>query len=200
MDDWKGLVDLGHVALVLPAAAALTAMLLASRAGRLAWWWSLSFSLAIGLVAASKVAYMGWGAGLPDIGFKALSGHAAGAAALFPMLFYLLLPADRPALRISALACGAGVGMLVAVLLVLQCHHSRAEALAGYGVGLLACAVAIRQGGAIPPLRPLNSALAFALVFGAGLWLMQSAPLGWWMIKAARRLSGSDTLFSIDFE
>ncbi len=198
--DWDRLIDLGHIAFTLPAAAAIAAVLLVSGAHRLAWWWALSFTAAIGLVAASKVAFLGWGGGIPALGFKALSGHAAGASAIFPLLMYLLLQRASPALRLAGVAAGLGLGLLVTAFLVLLCHHSRAEALAGCAVGMLASLAAIRAGGNLPPLHRGASALAFALVFGAGVWLMQSAPLGWWMIKAARALSGNNRVFSLDFE
>ncbi|MES2900884.1 MAG: membrane-associated phospholipid phosphatase [Pseudomonadota bacterium] len=197
---WDRLVALGDVALTLPAAAAITAVLMVSRAWRLAWWWALAFVLGIGLVAASKVLYLGWGGGVPALGFKALSGHAAGASAVFPILLYLLLQRASPTLRWAGVAAGVGLGLLVTATLVLLCHHSRAEAIAGCLVGITASIGAIRIGGAAPALRPLGSAVSFALVFGAGIWLMQWAPLGWWMIKAARLLSGKEQVFSIDFE
>jgi hypothetical protein len=49
-------------------------------------------------------------------------------------------------------------------------------------------------------LRPARGMLAFALVFVAGAWLMQWAHLGWWMIKAARLLSGSRHVFNLSID
>ena len=198
--NWNWLIELGDIALTLPAAAAIATVLLVSGARRLALWWTLCFTFGIGLVAASKVLFLGWGGGIPGLGFKALSGHAAGAGAIFPILLHLLLQRAPPALRRAGVAAGAGLGLLVTACLVLLCHHSRSEALAGCALGILASLAAIGAGGKLPPLRPVSSALSFALVFGAGVWLMNSAPLGWWMIKAARLLSGNERLFTLDFK
>ena len=85
------LVRLGDPELTLPAGAGVSAWLLAARAWRMAFWWSLLFGAALGMVAVSKVIFLGWGGGWQALGYKALSGHATGATALFPILFYLLL-------------------------------------------------------------------------------------------------------------
>ncbi|UUZ54937.1 hypothetical protein LP419_02980 [Massilia sp. H-1] len=40
--------------------------MLAARAWRLAFWWSVLFGLAVALVGASKIVFMGWGGGWPS--------------------------------------------------------------------------------------------------------------------------------------
>ncbi|MES2324786.1 MAG: membrane-associated phospholipid phosphatase [Pseudomonadota bacterium] len=192
------LVHLGDVVLTMPAAAAITAVLLVWRAWRMAFWWSLLFTGGIAVVAASKIVFLGWGAGLPGLGFKALSGHAAGATAVFPTLFYLILHGYRPELRYAGVGAGIALGTLVTVLLIVLGHHSAAEALAGCALGALVSVGGIRLAGALPPGRPLAGLFSFALVFAAGTFLMQWAHLGWWMIKAARLLSGNQQVFSFD--
>ena len=192
------LVHLGDVALTLPAAAAITAALLVWRAWRMAFWWSLLFTVGIGAVAASKIIFLGWGAGLPGLCFKALSGHAAGATAVFPTLFYLVLHGYRPELRYAGVGAGIALGGVVTCLLIVLGHHSPAEAIAGCVIGALVSVGGIRTAGALPPVRPLPGLLSFALVFAAGAFLMQWAHLGWWMIKAARLLSGNERVFSFD--
>lgn len=198
MGSWGRLVQLGDLALTLPAAAGVTASLLASRAWRMALWWSLLFAAGIGLVGASKIAFLGWGTGWQALCFKALSGHAAGVAAVFPTMFYLLLQGRGPSARHAGIAAGLALGALVALLLVLAREHSVAEALAGWSMGGLVSLAAIRLAGALPPCRPLPSVVSFALVFAAAAWLMQSAHVGWWMIKAARLISGNVTLHSFN--
>lgn len=91
MEAWLHLVRLGDPELTLPAAAGVLAWLMAARAWRLAFWWSFLFGSALALVAVSKIIFLGWGGGWQALGYKAVSGHATGATALFPMLLYLLL-------------------------------------------------------------------------------------------------------------
>lgn len=190
------LLDLGSLALTLPAAAAITALLLAWRAWRMAWCWTLLFALGVALVGASKIAFMGWGTGWQAICFKALSGHATGVTAVYPMLFYLLLH-GRAALRLAGLGAGLLLGALVALTLVAAHEHSATEALAGWLMGATVSLAVVRLAGPLPPPRPLIGALAFGSVFALGAWLMQSAHIGYWMIKAARLLSGQKHLFDL---
>lgn len=194
------LIQLGDLALTVPTAAALTASLMASRAWRMAFWWSLLFLAGIGLVGASKIAFLGWGTGWAAICFKAASGHAAGVTAVFPTLFYLLMQGRSSAARHAAIGAGLGLGALVALSLVALREHSAAEAVAGWLIGAVASLAAIRLAGVLPPMRPLPSAVSFALVFIAAAWLMESAHVGYWMIKAARLLSGNQRVFPLSLD
>lgn len=191
------LLELGSLALTLPTAAAITALLVAWRAWRMAWCWSLLFALGVGLVGASKIAFMGWGTGWQAICFKALSGHATGVTAVYPTLCYLVLHGSTPMLRQIAVASGLLLGAMVAVALVVAREHSAAEALAGWVMGATVCLAVIRLGGPLPPPRPLTGTLAFGAVFVLSTWLMQSAHIGYWMIKAARMLSGQHHLYEL---
>ncbi|HEY0061837.1 MAG TPA: membrane-associated phospholipid phosphatase [Telluria sp.] len=195
----RRLIELGDLTLTLPAAAALLAALLASRAWRMAFWWSGLFAVCVLLVGASKIAFMGWGGGWQAACFKALSGHAAGVTAVFPMLFFVILLNQGRRARWLGLASGLILGALVAVWLVQLREHSAMEALAGWIAGALVNLGAIRMAGPLAPLRPLPSAAAFALVFAAGSWLMQWASVGYWMILFARFLSGNRHLFSLGY-
>lgn len=200
MMSWLPLVQLGDLPLTLPAGAAIAAWLLAWRAWRTAAGWCLLFALGLGLVGVAKIAFMGWGLGIEQLDYKAPSGHAAGVAAVFPMLFYLLLHDAGPRLRRAGLAAGLALGVLVAALLVMMREHSAAEAAAGLVVGALVSLGSVHWGGALPPPRPLAGLVAFALAFATGAALMQSAHVGYWMILAARQVSGNDKLFPLSFE
>ena len=200
MISWMPLVQLGDLALTLPAGAAIGAWLAAWRAWRMAVCWSLLFAAGLGLVGASKIAYLGWGTGWEALSFKALSGHAAGVTAVFPTLFYLLLHSAGTRLRAAGVLAGLALGALVAVLLVLMREHSTTEALAGWAVGAAVSLAAIAYAGTLPPPRPLPGLVCFALVFAISAWLMQSAHVGYWMIRAARIFSGNDKLFPLGIE
>jgi hypothetical protein len=198
MFEWNHLLRLGDLSLTLPAAAAMTAWLAAARAWRMAFWWSLLFGAGITLVGASKIAFLGWGAGLPALGFKSVSGHAVGVTAIFPTLFYLLLEGRAAALRNAGVVFGLGLGLLVGVLLVVLDEHSAAEAAAGCAMGALVSLGWIRLAGGLPQRAPLRSLVCFTLVFLAAAWLMNFAHIGYWMIRAARLLSGNHNVYPLD--
>ncbi len=194
------LVRLGDLSLTLPVAVAMSAGLLAARAWRVAFWWSLLFTLGIGLVGASKIAFMSWGAGLPAVGFKAISGHATGVTAVFPTLFYLLLHGRPERLRGAGTGAGLLLGLVVGVLLVACREHTAAEVLVGCSMGALISYGGIRMASHMAPPLPLHGLAMGALVFLAATWLMDSAHVGYWMIKAARLLSGRHALHPLTID
>jgi hypothetical protein len=178
---WAELLHLGDLSLTIPVAGAIAAWLVAARAWRAALGWSLVFGLALTLVAATKIAFLGWATGLPALQFKAVSGHAAGFTAVFPTLAYLV--ARRLSVRagLFAVAAGLAMGGVVAAALVHAGEHTTAEAIAGW---------LIFAGDA--PTPPARRAVPCAvLAFVAIAWAIGSVPVGWWMIKAALVLSGN---------
>lgn len=197
---WTRLIHLGDAALTMPLAAGMAAWLIASRAWRLALCWSAAFAMGALLVGASKIGYMAWGLGAMAIDFKALSGHATGATAVMAMLHYLVLAPHGAPARAAGLIAGAALGLLVAAALVATCQHSAAEALAGWLVGSAVALAAVALGGPPPMLRPYAGMLASVLAIAAGIWIMQWAHLGYWMIKAARLLAGREHVFTLGFD
>lgn len=191
---WATLLHLGDIELTLALAAAITAWLLTARAWRLAFWWSTLFALGIGLVTASKVAFMAWGVGLHSIDFKAASGHATGATAVFTILFYLLMQARGPRAQASATVAGLVLGCLMVALLVALDEHSVAESLAGWFIGAAVSLGAIRLGGGQPALRARpQSVLCGVLVFALAAWLMHGVPYGYMMFRTALYISGESS-------
>jgi len=188
---WNQLLHLGDLSLTIPAGSAIAAWLLAARAWRPAAGWMLAFGLALGLVAATKIAFMGWATGVPALQFKAVSGHATGFAAVFPTLCYLAAPRRAPGAR--ALMAGAALVLaaLVAAALVHAGEHTLAEALAGWllGTGVFLSTVWFTGGEPAPPAGRAMACAAFAFV--AAAWILRSAPLNYWMIKVALVLSGN---------
>lgn len=191
------LLELGDLGLTLPTALAMSALLVAWRAWRMAWCWTLLFAFGFGVVALSKIVFMGWGGGWQALCFKALSGHATGVTAVYPTLFYLLLQGGKAGLRQGAVVAGLGLGALVALQLALSGEHSVAEAVAGWLMGATVSLLVIVLSGPLPPPRPLVGTLAFGAVFALSAWLMQWAHIGYWMIKLARLLSGQQQLFPL---
>jgi hypothetical protein len=195
---WTKFVHLGDIPLTLSAAAALSAWLVAARAWRMAFWWSLFFALGIGLVSATKVAFLGWGTTLPALDFKAVSGHAAGVTAVYTTLFYLLLWHRGQRARWAGVAAGLLLGALMGVLLVATAEHSPAEAVAGWAVGALVSVGGIWKAGELPAHSPALGLVCSVLVFATAICLMRSVPFGWLMVRAAVFLSGNSRPFSWD--
>lgn len=188
---WTQLLHLGDSALTIPAGGAIAAWLLAARAWRAALGWSLVFALVLGLVAATKIAFMGWATGVPALDFKALSGHATGFAAVCPTLCYLAARGQGDTVRALPVAAGLMLSGVVAAALVQAGEHTVAEAAAGWLTGTAAFLVAVHLAGNTP-VPPPGRALACALLaFLVTARLVHGAPLGWWMIKAALVLSGN---------
>jgi hypothetical protein len=195
MAPWDKFLHLGDISLTLAAAAGITAWLLAARAWRVAFWWSALFLVGIGLVGASKIAYLAWGNALPALDFKAASGHAAGITAIAPLLFYLLIRHRGAVARIAAIAAGLALGALMGVLLVAGDEHSVAEALAGWTLGAAVSLGGIWMAGELPPQRPAHGVLCLAVVFVATAWTIRSFPFGYLMYRTARILSGNSVPF-----
>lgn len=195
---WSELVQIGDIWLTLAGAAAIAAWLVAARAWRMVFWWSLLFGAGIALVTASKIAFIAWGTGLPALDFKSVSGHATGVTAVFPTLFYLMLGRRSPPVRRAGIAAGLAFGALMGGLLVILDEHSLAEAAAGWLTGFAVSMGAIRTAGALPPVAPPYGLLCSGLVFVSAACLMRTFPFGYLMYRTAGLLSGDATLHSFD--
>lgn len=193
---WLPIMHLGDISLTLPLAAALTAWLLACRAWRAALCWSALYAMAIVLVGASKIAFLGWGTAIPALGFQALSGHATGATAVFPTVLYMLAREHNQTLRRTAATAGLLLGALVTLMLVTGGQHTASEACAGWAIGAAASMATIRCVARSPAAPTTDSPLFAAFAFAGAIWLIKWAPLGYWMARAALALSGNDRLHS----
>ena len=154
--DWLRLTNLGDSAVLLPAAA-LVALWLAARARTrgvaLAWLGILALDIAV--VAATKVAYMGWGIGLPGANFIGLSGHTALSFLVWPVLGCLVASRARPSVRLAVTALGFGLALAIAISRVVVHAHTPIEAVLGGVVGVSFALVFLwRFGGRLQaPLR-----------------------------------------------
>src|SRR5690242_12235967 len=100
---------------MLPAAALCVLSLMLGRAWRLALWWCLLLILGCTMVAASKIAFIGWGIGIQSLDFTGLSGHAMRATAIAPVFLYLISPKAPAPVRLAAVLAGIGFGLLIGV-------------------------------------------------------------------------------------
>jgi membrane-associated phospholipid phosphatase len=193
--DWIELFHLGDLRLTFPVAAAIAAWLFTAGAWRSACWWTLLYGLAMALVGSTKVAFLGWGAGLPGLGFKALSGHATAATSVFPMLCYLLAQRRNQALRTAAAGAGLALGAVVSIMLVLAGQHTLSEAVGGASLGALVSLGSIRLASDLPAARPWQGMAGAVLVFALAALTIKSVPAGYLMARAAHALSGNGHLY-----
>jgi len=185
------LIYLGDLRLTLALAAAVFVWLLAAQAYRVAVYWCLAAGSAFGVVAASKIMYMGWGLQVSLVDFKALSGHAAGAAAVLPVVLYLVSKSYGHNKNFFALLGGWLLSVAVACALVINEEHSASEAFAGWSCGTLASSgtlMKMRKTRIQPPHASLAGALVTAVLISA---CIEIVPVGWWMINIALALSGA---------
>ena len=170
---WVALTRFGDAAITLPIAATM-AIGLASADRRWQGVWALlfPFALAMLLVVASKVAFLGFGYGSSALDFTGASGHAALAACIYPAAARLFSAGRRPGIRHAAMAAACALAALVAVSRVRVGAHSVSESLAGTLLG---------AGAAIAGIRALSRAHAPAPAVGwlvaPALWLLLAWPL-----------------------
>ena len=185
------LLHLGDLDLALPLGAALAMCLFAAGAWRMALRWGLCFGAAVTLVAGSKIAFLGWGTALSALDFKALSGHATLVTSLYPVLAWTLLVKQGPVAARLALASGLALGALVAWLLVITGEHSALEAIGGWLLGAGVCLASLAPGPDLARARLVRGLCWSLPVFAIGVWLMESAHVGYWMVRLALALSGN---------
>ena len=188
---WVAVTNLGDSAVMLPCIALIALWLVIPAATRgLALRWLLLTLGVMAVVAASKLAFMGWLVSLPGLDFIGLSGHCAIAAVVWPGLGGLL--GGRRSVRWQA--AGIGLGALIALAvsasrLVLHAH-SVSEAVLGTllgGVGALAFLIRHRARWRLPErvyVALLSLLLVLPLVYGHRF---PSEPL---LAHLARQLSG----------
>lgn len=148
----------GEMGIVLPLAAALAWWMAAgARSIRPALGWLVMLALAVVLTSLSKIAFIGWGLGIATLDFTGFSGHAMFAAAIYPVLAYVLATqaAQAPWPPRLALLCGYALALLIAWSRVHIQVHSWSEVVAGFALGALASGWAVWRMDAVPQRPPL---------------------------------------------
>jgi membrane-associated phospholipid phosphatase len=135
MIDWTDITTYGDVTITSLAAAAIAVWLFVEDEKRLAFWWSVLFAGAMGIVIATKMAFIGWGIGIRAIDFAGFSGHAMRAAAVLPVLLYLILQRTRFIMRAGGVVFGFACAAMIGVSRVVLHTHSISEVVAGLLLG-----------------------------------------------------------------
>lgn len=192
---WHLISRFGDTALLLPCAALLLLSLCHRGEWRAARDWSLAFAAAAGLTLASKLAFIGWGVGVPALDFTGFSGHSMMAASVLPVLLHRLAPGRRPRLGWIAATLGASLALLVGYSRLPLGAHSPSEVVGGLTLGfavsggyLLATAPRRRPRWRRSPRAPLLL-LVGALLLGVPA-SGAHAPTEQWIEQIALYLSG----------
>ncbi len=166
---WDFISRFGEAQILLPAMFAMLLWLVWTGHGRrLAAIWLLGTGAAVGVVTASKIAFIGYEIGYAPFDYTGFSGHTMFAAAILPVLLREMFGgAQRQHARLAT-AAGYALALLIAVSRLKTGAHSIADVVLGGSTGLLASAWALRHAPpprAAPPIwLPLALAVAVALL------------------------------------
>ena len=189
---WQVFTRLGESMLLMPAVALVLVSLWRHEPGRaLARQWLMALTVAVALVTASKLAFIGWGLGWAALDFTGFSGHSMFAAAVHPLLFGALAPVRHPAARRMAVTAGLLLAAMVGVSRVVVGAHSVSEVVSGLAIGLAVGVLAYGLG----RLRVRWQAAAWMLPLVAAWllampWLAPHSPTHSVVTRLALALSG----------
>lgn len=185
------MINIGHTAVMVPVAGAIAAWLITERAWQLALCWCLTFAAGLGIVALSKIAFLGWETGVPSLHFEALSGHAFRAAAVIPVLFFVVLRGTSISWR-AGLVFGIAVGVGVAVLLVRFKFHTASEVIASAVLGNAVCLGFVRIASRSPAPRITRSTVPFSLIIFILICALKPSSISHRLVDVALYLSARD--------
>jgi membrane-associated phospholipid phosphatase len=191
---WSHLSALGGLNVTALIALGIAAWLVAARCWRLALVWCLVFGGAMFVAAASQMAFLGWGVGIRALSFTGFSGHAARAAAVFPVALFLLVERQPRRLLAVAVAAGSLLAVAVAMARVEVGAHSPSEAMAGCALGLGAAVLFLARARAAQDCSPQPLLLG---LLAATILLPRADPAysHQWLTAAALKLSGRDRVY-----
>ncbi|SAL70325.1 PA-phosphatase-like phosphoesterase [Caballeronia peredens] len=189
---WISITALGGVGVMGPVALIVAAWLAFGYRWKYACAWLGLLGAAGGVVALSKIAFIGWGIGVRDLDFTGVSGHALMSTAVLPVAIFVALLPTRGALR----ACGVAIGLLagagVGVSRVVLDAHSVSESVAGCALGAAVALTFVRiawraEAGKLSP-APVAASLAAVVVALHGV----PVPTQRWITDIALELSGHE--------
>lgn len=192
MTSWAQIVDLGHTAVMVPLAGAIAAWLVAARAWKAALYWCVIFAAGLGLVASSKIAFLGWGGGIPLLEFQALSGHAFRSSAVIPVSFFLLLRGASSSVRTGGVLLGMGVSIALGVLLVHFRFHTLSEVVPSLILGAFVSLCFVHIAATLPTPRWNRWALPFSIIVLMGIYMLKPSSINHRLVDIALYLSGRD--------
>lgn len=192
MMPWAFVSRVGGINVTLPAALAIAAWLCAQNDWRMMRLWGGLVVGMLSITVATKICFIGWGIGIREFDFTGLSGHAARAAGILPVLFFVALQSYSRLSRALGLLLGVFVSALVCIARVKLHAHSTSEVLGGAILGGGVASAFVYAFGKARPL-PLQWPLALTCLLGLlAVSFLKPAPTQRWMIASALYLSGHD--------
>lgn len=191
MISWAAFTKLADSNFTMPVAALLAVWLAGARAWKPFFQWSFLFGAGILLVVASKIAYIGWGAGIPALDFTGISGHAMRATAIAPALMAMLLQKKTRQLQQIGLLAGLAFGIAISISRLAIHVHSVSEVVSGC---LLGAAVGLGFAWLIRN-RPIvldRKLLVIGVIALLPVLSLKPAPTDSWMESVAYYLSGKE--------
>lgn len=193
MISWSAVTHFGDIAVTALIALAIATWLVVEDEKRLALWWSVLFAAGLGVVVATKMAFIGWGIGIRAIDFTGFSGHAMRSAAVMPVLFYLLLQRMPPAARWGGALLGLAFGAVVGVSRLAVHAHSMSEVVTGWLLGAAVSIAFLRLAHASlrkHVFKPLRTALVMLTLLHAPY--VHPTPTQKWLTEFTLYFSGQD--------
>ncbi|MDB5798361.1 MAG: rane-associated phospholipid phosphatase [Paucimonas sp.] len=192
MLSWQHLTFIGDSVITLPAAAAIIVWLLAAGAWRLALTWTTLLGSALFLVLATKVAFIGWGIGIPALDFTGISGHAMRACAVLPVLAYLLFQQARASVRALGVLAAFCFGLVISLSRLVLHFHSASEVVSGIGLGTLVAVNFLRHSAGQPALQLQRWVVGLTMLALVPSSYAEPSQSQRWVTKVALYLSGHD--------
>jgi membrane-associated phospholipid phosphatase len=189
---WISITAFGSVGVMAPVAAAVAAWLMLGYRWKYAFSWVALLGAASGLVALTKIAFIGWGIGVRNLDFTGISGHALMSTAVLPVAFFVALLPARHGWRAFGVLAGLLLGVLVGMSRVVLHAHSVSEVVAGCALGAVVALSFVRiawraESGKLSP-APVAASLAAVVVALHGV----PVPTQHWITEIALGLSGHE--------
>jgi len=195
---WLEVTWLGDFGLLLPAALLIGLWLLVSRRTRsTAWLWASLFGAASALVAASKLAFLGWGIGSARLDFTGISGHTMLAASVWPVALWLVAARAGHRWRVAAAVLGWLLSGVVGLSRLALYAHSASEVVSGLLLGMAASAAFLALQRRRPHPLPRASLVLLTLLVPLAVHPPgHAAPMQGLLERIAMRMAGVQRPFT----
>ncbi|MBU9263066.1 phosphatase PAP2 family protein [Burkholderia multivorans] len=192
---WITITAFGGAGLTLPLAITIAIWLVLGYSWQRAAGWLAVLATAIGVVALTKIAFLGWGIGVRAWDFTGFSGHAMLSTAVYPVAIFLALIRARTPVRVAGIALGLAAGVAVGVSRVALDAHSPSESVTGCIVGAAAALVFIAASWRAVPHRWSVPAVVASLGLVTVALHGITVPSHRWVTQVALHLSGHERPF-----
>lgn len=151
---WYSVTWFGDSGFLLPAALWIAVWLgIRSSTRPSAALWVILFGFGASLIAATKIAFLGWGIGSPVLNFTGFSGHTALSACVWPVACWLAASRWDHRARVAAGSFGLLFAVLIGLSRLAIYAHSKSEVAAGFVLGVTISGIFLWQQHRLPHPR-----------------------------------------------